>query len=72
MRTDDILDAICKHGDELALVLFSGIQYFTGQLFKIKEITQAAHKIVRNFLNFIKLNFKRVSLNVKKFHKDFS
>ena len=44
LRTQDILEAIEEQGDEIALVLFSGIQYFTGQLFNIKEITEAAHR----------------------------
>ncbi|MFI5161907.1 MAG: kynureninase [Sphingobacteriales bacterium] len=44
LRTEDIISAIGKNGDELALVLFSGINYYTGQLFDIKAITEAAHK----------------------------
>lgn len=43
LRTDDILAAINGHQEELALVLFSSINYFTGQLFDIETITKAAH-----------------------------
>ncbi|EMR00846.1 kynureninase [Cesiribacter andamanensis] len=43
LRTDDILAAIDENKDELALVLFSGIQYYTGQLFDMPAITKAAH-----------------------------
>lgn len=43
INTEDILAAIKKHKDELALVLFSGINYYTGQAFDIKTITEAAH-----------------------------
>jgi kynureninase len=43
LRTEDILDAIQAHADSLALTLFSGIQYYTGQLFNIQAITAAAH-----------------------------
>ena len=32
------------NADELALVLFGGINYYTGQLFDIEAITTAAHK----------------------------
>jgi len=41
--TEDILAAIEKNQDELALVLFSGINYYNGQVFDIKTITEAAH-----------------------------
>jgi kynureninase len=43
LRTEDILEAIRTHGAELALVLFGGVQYYTGQFFAIDKITQAAH-----------------------------
>lgn len=43
LRMEDILEAIHKDGDEIALVLFSGIQYYTGQFFDIAAITSAGH-----------------------------
>lgn len=43
LRTEDILDTIRLHADETALVLFGGINYYTGQLFDLQAITQAAH-----------------------------
>jgi kynureninase len=46
LRTEDILAEIQSQGEELAIVLLSGVQYFTGQFFNIKEITQAAHSVV--------------------------
>ncbi len=45
LRDTDILSAISEHGSELALVFFSGVQYYTGQVFDIPNITIAAHKI---------------------------
>lgn len=39
---DDIVAAIEQHGDELALVFFGGVHYFTGQFFDIARIAKAA------------------------------
>jgi len=44
IRTEDIVDLIEKHADELAVVMFAGVNFFTGQLFDIKKITAAAQK----------------------------
>ncbi|KAH0827075.1 kynureninase [Lanmaoa asiatica] len=42
LRESDILDMIAKEGSSIALVIFSGVQYYTGQWFPIKAITNAA------------------------------
>ncbi|KAG0234162.1 Kynureninase (L-kynurenine hydrolase) [Actinomortierella wolfii] len=42
LRTEDILETIEKHGHEIAVVCFSGIQFYTGQFFEIEKITKAA------------------------------
>src|SRR5213596_3529946 len=42
VRTEEILDLLEKHADELAVVLIAGVNFFTGQLFDIKRITAAA------------------------------
>ena len=44
LRTEDILEAIAMNRDQLALVLFGAVQYYTGQFFDIKAITTAAHQ----------------------------
>lgn len=44
LRTEDILESIETNRDELALVLLSGVQYFTGQSFDLRSITLAGHK----------------------------
>jgi len=44
IREEDILAAINEQRDTLALVVFGGINYYTGQLFDIKSITEAVHK----------------------------
>ena len=44
LHTEDILKAIKDAGEELALVLFSGVQYLTGQVFDMEAITKAGHQ----------------------------
>lgn len=43
LRNQDILTAIRAQSSQLALVLFGGVQYYTGQFFDLKSITAAAH-----------------------------
>src|SRR5436305_4377276 len=42
IQTEDIVDLIEKHADQLAVVMFAGVNFFTGQLFDIETITAAA------------------------------
>lgn len=44
LQTEDIILAIKENASELALVIFGGVQYYTGQFFDIKKITEAGHK----------------------------
>jgi len=44
LRTEDILQSINDHGDQLSLVLLPGVQYYTGQFFDLKKITEAGHR----------------------------
>ena len=43
IREEDILAAIDREKDAVALVLFGGLNYYTGQLFDMERITAAAH-----------------------------
>jgi len=45
LRTEDIVSVIKQHGDAVAAVIFGGINYYTGQLFDMKSITEAAHAV---------------------------
>lgn len=43
-RTEDVLAKINEIGDELALVLIGGVNYYNGQVFDMKTITRAGKK----------------------------
>ena len=43
LRDADILETIERDGAEIALVLFSGVNFYTGQAFDLKAIAAAAH-----------------------------
>ena len=44
INEEDIQAAIEQHSDELALVFFGGVNYYTGQVLNMPVITKAAHK----------------------------
>jgi kynureninase len=43
LRTEDIEDYLRREGDRVALVLFGGVNYLTGELMDIPAITAAGH-----------------------------
>ena len=44
LRTSDIIDHIDREKGSIALILFGGVNYFTGQAFEMREITEAGHR----------------------------
>ncbi len=44
LRQDDIEALLEKEGEQIALVLFAGVNFFTGQVFEIQKITSEAQK----------------------------
>ena len=45
LNTDDILAAITEHGDELAMIMLPGVQYYTGQVLPMADIARAGHGV---------------------------
>ena len=45
IEEEDIIKAIKDAGDTLAVVMIGGVNYYTGQLFDMKRITEAAHSV---------------------------
>jgi kynureninase len=72
LRTEDILQSINTHKDQLALVIFGGVQYYSGQFFNIKKITEAAHA-AGAFAGFdLAHAVGNVPLNLHRDHVDFA
>ncbi len=45
IEEEDIVKAIQEAGSQLALVLFGGVNYYSGQYFNLEQITTAAHQV---------------------------
>ena len=45
LETKNIVAEIEALGDELAMIMFGGVNYYTGQFFDLKTITEAGHRV---------------------------
>jgi len=44
IRDEDVLKLIEQQGDSIALIMLPGVQYYTGQVFDMKKITEVGHR----------------------------
>jgi len=44
IRLEDIKSVIQQNADSVSLIMLGGVNYYTGQVFEMKEITEEAHK----------------------------
>ncbi len=45
LNPGDVIDAIHAAGDELAMIMLPGVQYYTGQVLPMEAITAAGHEV---------------------------
>lgn len=45
IRNEDVISTIKRHGDEVAVVIIGGLNYYTGQVFDMEAIAAAAHEV---------------------------
>lgn len=45
LRMEDIASTLRQYGDEIALVMLGGVNYYTGQYFDLEQITEIGHEI---------------------------
>ena len=72
IRTEDILAAIKEHGKETAVVIFGGVNYYSGQLFNMETITKAAHDAGAYCGFDLAHAAGNVSLKLHEWHVDFA
>lgn len=64
LRPSDILDTLAREGPRIALVLFSGVQYYTGQVFPMGAVTRAAREQVRPHFPAFRSSFPPLQLSL--------
>ena len=72
LRREDILDTIADLGDELAVVLLPGVQYYTGQVMPMADIVAAGHAVGAMVGFDLAHAVGNVELNLSEWGADFA
>jgi len=72
IHNEDIIAAINEAGDTLACVMIGGVNYFTGQVFDMKAITDAAHKVGANCGFDLAHGAGNIGLKLHEWNVDFA
>lgn len=72
IRHEDIISAIEQAGNSLACVMIGGVNYFTGQVFNMKAITEAAHNVGANCGFDLAHAAGNIALKLHDWNVDFS
>jgi kynureninase len=72
IHQEDIIAAIEKAGDELALVMIGGMNYYTGQKMDMQRITEAGHKVGAKVGFDLAHAVGNVKLDLHKWQVDFA
>jgi kynureninase len=72
IRIEDILEAIKLHQDELALVLWGGVNYYTGQVFDMAKIAAATRAVGAKIGFDLAHAAGNIPLNLREWEVDFA
>ena len=72
LRTEDILQKIEENKDSIALVMMGGINYYSGQVFDMKSITQKAQSVGAKVGFDLAHCVGNISLNLHDWNVDFA
>jgi len=72
IRTKDIAEIIEREGDQIALIMLGGVNYYTGQVFDFETITKLAHKKGINVGFDLAHAAGNIKLELHKWNVDFA
>ena len=72
LRTEDVLRTIEENKDEIALVMFGGVNFYTGQVMAMEQITKAGHEAGALVGWDLAHAFGNVELNLHDWGADFA